>query len=105
MLFVSLTIGYLADTLFDVRWYGYLAVGSALSCFLYINTQEKPFMASSNPYLRYSFGILVLLLIFSALAFLGKIIFGIDFIKPILFGFLMTFVIFFNQRKTTIKKQ
>ena len=104
-LFFSLIIGYLADTLFNVRWYGYLALGAAVSCFLYVNNQPKPFMASAHPYLRYTAGILVLLLIFSALGFLGHVIFGIDVVKPILFGFLMAFVMFFNQRKTTIKKQ
>ncbi|MFD2601949.1 hypothetical protein [Flavobacterium suzhouense] len=104
-LFISMVIGYLADTLFDVRWYGYLAVGAAISCFLYINSQPKPFMETAHPYLRFGIGILVLLLIFSALGFLGHIIFGIDFVKPILFGFIITFTMFFNQRKTTIKKQ
>lgn len=104
-LLLSLVIGYLADSLFGVRWYGYLAVGAALSSFLHINRQEKPFMATAHPYLRYFVGFVVLLLIFSALGFLGKVIFGLDIYKPILFGFLMTFVIYNSQLKTKIKKQ
>lgn len=105
ILFFTLTIGYLLDTLFNEQWYGYLAVGLALSFFLHINAQQKPFMAETHPYLRYGALFLVLLLIFSALGFLGKVLFGIDFYKPLLFGFVMTFVMYFNQRKTTIKKQ
>jgi hypothetical protein len=104
-LLLSLVIGYLADSLFDVRWYGYLAVGAAVSCFLYINTQKKPFMESANPYFRCLIGGVVLLLIFSALGFLGKVIFGLDIYKPILFGFLMTFVMYNSQIKSKIKKQ
>ena len=106
ILFVTTTIGYLADAIFDKRWYGYLVVGSALSCFLYFNNPKMPaVLQTMHPYLRYFIGFGVLLLIFSALGFLGKVIFGIDFFKPILFGFMMTFVLYYSNRKPAIKKQ
>jgi hypothetical protein len=106
ILFVTLTVGYLADALFDKRWYGYLAVGAALSCFLYFNNPKMPaILQGMHPYLRYSIGFFVLLLIFSGLGFLGKVIFGLDFYKPVLFGFLMTFVMYNSQVKSKNKKQ
>jgi hypothetical protein len=106
LLFVSLAIGYLADALFDKRWYGYLAVGAALSCFLYFNNPKMPaILQAMHPYLRYSIGFFVLLLIFSGLGFLGKVVFGLDFYKPVLFGFVMTFVMYNSRAKSKIKKQ
>lgn len=106
IVFVTLSIGYLADSLFDVRWYGYLAVGAGLSCFIYFNNPEMPgFLKTMHPYFRYSIGFLALLLIFSALSFLGNVIFGIEFYKPVLFGFLMTFVMYNSRVKAKIKKQ
>lgn len=103
---VSLVIGYLADDLFNRQWYGYLLMGAAVSCFLYFNTLKTPvYSMAMHPYVRLGLLLFTVLLLLSAIGFLGHILLGIDFYQPLFFGIVITFGLNYKNVKSKIKKQ
>jgi hypothetical protein len=107
ILFLSLTIGYLADALFDRRWYGYIVIGMGISWFLYFNSLPKvpkPF-PEMHPYIRLAFLSFTMILLLSALGFLSKIAFGLDFDKQLFCGGAVALALNYKHVKPLIKKQ
>ena len=107
ILLVSLTIGYLADSLFDKRWYGYLVIGAGVSWFLYFNSLpkvQKPF-PEMHPYTRLALLSITMILLLSTLGLLSKIAFGLDFDKQLFCGGAVALALNYKHIKPLIKKQ
>lgn len=107
ILFFTLTIGYLADDLFNKQWYGYIFLGMTLSFALYTFRVQKKLEVFPEMPVYYKFALVFLFTLLTCLSFgfMGKLVFGVNFYWELIMGAVLTNVLNYNQIKPKIKKQ